>query len=922
MVDVTQEAAFAMDSSLESIATLPVQEVLKSHDIDLERGLTQKQVEQRLEQFGPNKVSSKPKTGPAELLLRQFQSSVVILLLVAAIISFATHDNLQAAGILAAVFINAIVGFATELKAQISLESLEQIAGPTSRVLREGHDLTIPSSELVPGDIVILDQGTRVPADLRLLETHNLKIDESIVTGESIPVYKCERPVDGLGASVTTALHGTYVLEGRGLAVVTKTGKNSTLGQLQCSLYEGHSVPTPLEQRLDGLGQQLTWLTVLLCVLIAVVGLLQQQDFWMMLEASIALAVAAIPEGLPVVATLALAIGTQRMVKAGALIRQLAAVETLGCTTVICSDKTGTLTENKLQVTDIYVDAKSLSVTGSGYEPRGEIKHHGESMHLDPALQNLLRAAALCNDATLEQGEQDQWTVSGDPTEGALLAAAGKIGIERRELEKTHPRISEIPFDLSTKKMTTLHKLDEGDIRAFIKGSPERVIRDSIRVHTSEGESELDERGRKVFLEKNDEYANQGLRVLAIASKRIDESCEEEDHHSQANEQLTLLGLVAMRDVPRKGVGAAIDRCRQAGIRVLMLTGDHPSTAKSIARELHISDDGGVPASGEILLGSDLENLSQEQLILRLNNASVLARVTPRLKLEVVKALQASKNVVAMTGDGVNDAPALQQANIGVAMGQAGTDLAREASNMVITDDNFSTIVGAIEQGRIIYDNIRRAICYLLTAALASVVTVAGVMIFDNALPLTPLQLLWLNLVMHIFPGLGIVLQGAAPGMMERPPRDPQEKLLGRFEISQIVAQSFIVSLSVLVAIEMYKLVIGTPIVSTTIAFATISFALLFQAWSWLFIRPYAEHGKERAPINSFMYLMMFISYALVFMGIYLPGLNTVLETAPLSLYGLSVATIMSTASMIVCWLYTWFDRRIGVGGSNATQFK
>lgn len=860
---------------------------------DIASGLDNSMVQRRLSEFGPNEFHSAEKTSVRELLIRQFTSSVVVLLLVASAVSFFTNEVLQACGILIAVFINAIVGFATEYRAKVSLEALSKMAGPVAHVVREGKRQEIPANQLVPGDIIILSAGSRVPADLKLVDAHSLNIDESIMTGESLPVTKASHPIDD-DESVTFAKHGTHVLSGRGRGFVTATGQNSSLGKLQKSLLNKERVATPLERKLDELGQQLSILTVIVCVFVAVVGLLYKHDVWSMLEAGIALAVAAIPEGLPVVATLALAVGTQRMVKAGALIRQLAAVETLGCTTIICSDKTGTLTENKLLVTDLYTDGRHLNVSGVGYEPEGAITENGRVVESDELLELLFRAITLCNDARLIKTQEDKsWRVAGDPTEGALLAAAQKYGLAPADLRRSNPRISEFPFDLNSKKMSTIHEDEKQHQTVYSKGSPERIIEDAELIFTSDGPILFTDRMKREYLKVNSAFADHGLRVLGIAMKRMERGEKNFEHG------LVFLGLVGMKDTARHGVDTAIEKCDDAGIRVMMLTGDQKKTAASIAHELHILTER-ENTKERILEGSDLEDITDEQLSARLEQARVIARVTPELKLKIVKALQEKNNVVAMTGDGVNDAPALQQANIGVAMGLAGTDLAREVSNMVITDDNFTTIVTAIEQGRIIYDNIRRSICYLLTATGASVVAIAVAMITTGFLALNPLQLLWLNLIMHVFPGLGIVLQGAAPGTMQRKPRSPSEKLIEGPERNQIIFRSLVVALAVLGSIEWAKRLSLDVETTCTIAFATISLALLYQAWAWLFVKRKGEGAAQAAPVNGFMYIMMAISYALVVVAIYVPPLQLVLKTVPLAPMQLGIAMAAATVSLIV----------------------
>ena len=920
MLTEEEKVQISEDSSLASIAARSLAEIKSDFDVDLLLGLTEADVLARRKRWGKNQVIPEDQVTVFQLLYRQFASSVVVLLLVAALISFATGDHLQAIGILIAVIINAVVGFITEMRAKVSLEALEQIASPTTRVVRGGSDHTVLASDLVPGDLVKLDAGSRVPADLRIIEDASLCLDESVLTGESIAKTKsstilADHEGDEADSFSTIAYHGTHVLDGRGMGVVVKTGSDTSLGELQQSLIESHTVPTPMEVRLEELGRQLTWLTVVMCVVIVAIGLLYKHDFWSMLEAAIALAVAAIPEGLPVVATLALAMGTQKMVKLGSLIRQLAAVETLGCTTIICSDKTGTLTQNKLMVTDICLGVDELKVSGEGFKPEGKIEKTSSGQESyrcedDAVLQELVLAGLLCNDSTLTEEPEEGWVILGDPTEGALLVLAAKAGLgsELIEVSQAHKRLKEFPFDLERKRMVTINALGsssgseaENEVRAFIKGSPEVVIESCSHLRTGSGLDDLDEEWRARYLALNDQYAGKGLRVLALAEKNLSKDEVESCSFSDFEQGLTLLGLVAMQDRARKGVYEAIQKCRSAGIKVMMLTGDQVRTAVNIAKDLKLAE---TIAERSVVSGAQLGKLTSSEEKERLKEAVVLARVNPSLKLNIVKTLQEMGNVVAMTGDGVNDAPALKQANIGVAMGRSGTDLAREASNMVITDDNFATIVSAIKEGRMIYENIRRAICYLLTATVASVVTIAAAIIYDGTLAMEPLQLLWLNLIMHIFPGLGIVMQEAAPGIMQRPPRDAKESIIGRFEAEQIVVRALAVSIGVLGAIIMTRLVDGSDLYVTTVAFSTIAIGLLFQAWAWLFLNP--DHKAPKPPVNRFMYLMMFVSYLSVITAVYLPGLASILKTQPLELPELFTVFFFSGGSVILTLFYEY----------------
>ncbi|MBS1989696.1 MAG: cation-transporting P-type ATPase [Cyanobacteria bacterium SZAS LIN-3] len=872
--------------------------LLQHYGVNPETGLSDEAAAARLTQFGANRMKAAKSTGGWSIFFRQFQGTVVILLLVASAISYAMHEIIQAVAIMAAVVINAVIGFISEWRAKVSLEELEALAGPTARVLRAGHEKEIPAQGIVPGDIVILDVGARVPADLRLTDSAALSIDESSMSGESVAICKSASAEVGDEGDPLLALQGTLVVSGRGRGIVIATGDQTKLGHLGQLLTSTVSARTPLEDRLEELGKQLTVLISVLCVVLAAIGIWHKENPWLMIQTAIALAVAAIPEGMPVVATLALAVGTQRMVRAQALVRQLAAVETLGCTTVICSDKTGTLTENQMVVTELACDRRHLRMTGVGYEPVGEISEHGRPVCAieDQILVELLRAAALCNDAKLENNPDEAgWHVHGDPTEGALIAAAGKVGLSQEQLILDYPRIGEIAFDLERKRMTTVHQKADASAVAYVKGSPESILKRAAFVHTNEGDSTIGSDEMAWFKRMNEELASRGLRVLAIARKNL-EHIPSELLAAEIEKDLTLLGLVGMSDRPRQGVEEALQDCKKAGIKVIMVTGDHPTTARAIARDLNLLE---ARAAGDpILTGGELSKMNDAEMRLALRGATVLARVTPEMKLAVVRGLQADGEIVAMTGDGVNDAPALRQSNIGVAMGRSGTAMAREASSMVITDDNFTTVVKAVRQGRIIYANIRKSISYLLTASTASVLCVAGCVIFDLGMAFSPLQLLWLNLIMHIFPGLGIVLQRGSDDVMNIPPRSASEKLLSPGIERQIIIRSIICSITVLCALQLHTQLAGAAAKLSTVGLVTLSLTLLLQAWSWSRADKPLLPGKS-AQINWPMLINIGISGALLFVAVYLPALQIVLQTSPLDppeMLRIAVLSVLSAA--------------------------
>lgn len=845
-----------------------LERVVQSLCVDLDRGLAESEVKSRLEAEGANAITRVVDVRPFKILLEQFKSSVVILLLVAAVISAILNEYLQTVGIIVAVLINALIGFITEYRAKISLEKLSQLAGAVARVRRGNRERIISVNELVRGDLVVLQPGDRIPADLKLVEAPALSIDESIMTGESIPVWKSVSGQQDWELSVL--FQGTSIASGRAKAIVIATGKDTRLGALATRTSEIDDSATPLQLGLEELGKRLTWFTIIICVIVGFVGVaFRGIDILHMLETSIALAVAAIPEGLPVVATLALAIGIRRMVRKKALVRRLTAVETLGCTTIICTDKTGTLTENKMMVNEIVTKGGATKFSGAGYDP------HGEVLGSNAETERLLIAAALCNDASLQQ-TNERWQITGDPTEGALLVAARKTGLDDHKLVQQFPRIVEIPFDLNRKRMSTVHSEDDG-IFVFCKGSPEIVLPLCPYVLSGDSIEQMSDTDRHQFMQRNHEMADAGLRVLAVAQKRIAQGkvCIDVDN---LESDLTFLGLVAMSDSLRPNVEEAIARCKRAGIQILMLTGDQQRTAEAIARSIGITD--------------------------------VRSRVTPEMKLEVVRELRAKGEIVAMTGDGVNDAPALKQSNIGIAMGESGSDLARDASDLVITDDNFATIVSAIEEGRAIYRNIKRAIAYLLTASLSSVMVVAIGILFSKELLLTPLQILWLNLIMHVFPGIGLVMQRDTKDAMLLPPRTPGEPLLTKANIYSILVRSLIVSVATAFAPVLAHHG-GTGASDSSIFLAVVSMCLILQSWSWLWDRSANAAGRAfrwSTLLNGPMLATSLIGCTLVVLAGQFPPLLAVLQTQPLDTHDWTVSLVVSFVTFALTLLLSRID--------------
>jgi Ca2+-transporting ATPase len=881
---VDSEIKFVLDEA----AYMSAEQVIAQLETNVSFGLSHKLAEKRLKHFGYNKLSKTKEPSALLTFIEQFRSPVILLLVVATVIAAIMQEFVQMIAIAVAILINAVIGFTMEFRANTSLRALEKLAAPLARVRRSGLEMEIPAADLVPGDLVILDAGSRVPADVKIVDAAGLSIDESMLTGESVPVHKSAIINDGNGA-VTIGNQGTVVMAGRAKAVVVSTGDNTRLGQLGRQISEIDFSSTPLEKNLEELGHRLTWMVLFTCLILFLIGIICKHNIEMVLEISIALAIASIPEGLPIVATLALAVGTQRMVRENALIRYLGAIETLGCAQVICADKTGTLTLNQMSVTDIVVDKRHLQVSGSGYAPVGKISELGNVLNIDtePILEKLLMAAALCNDARLESHAEDyRWHIHGDPTEGALITAVTKAGFDHQDLKSKYPRLREIPFDLTRKRMTTVHSLSEQSYTAFVKGSPESILAVSSRYLSNNGVKILDKETINWFNAQNHKLASEGKRTLAIAMRDMSANTDKQGDDIETN--LILLGLVAMLDQIKPGVHEAIQSCKRAGIDVVMLTGDQAATAGAIAKELNIISNNNY----HVVTGDHIEGMNSDLLRQTVQGANVLARIKPEMKLAIVSALQANGKVVAMTGDGVNDAAALRQADIGVCMGRMGTELAREASDMVITDDNFSTIVKAIEQGRTIYSNIARATAYLLTTSLATVLTIATTVVFSSNLFVTPLQILWLNLIMHIFPSLGIVLQKASPDVMTEPPRKSTDPFLGKYQTVQILLCSIAVAVVTIGVVSAYQQ-FSQETKLGTILITTLSMSLLFQAWSWL---PSRRLGVQYS-INWSMLVSSGLGLILLLLSLYLAPLRKILQMQQLSLVELTIILLLAAFS-------------------------
>jgi Ca2+-transporting ATPase len=782
----------------------PAEDVVRALGIDTATGLSEREAADRLQKFGPNSFDTRVGLPMWRVLVRQFAGIVVWLLIAAAAVSWFTGSRLEAAAIFVVLVINAFIGFFVEARANRAIAALRKHTSTMARVRRNGLEITIDASGLVVGDVIALAAGDRVPADARLIEAPFLRVDESTFTGESVPVEKSIEPV-GLSSILadrrSMVYMGTLLVGGRAAAVVTATGISTQLGRVGLLIEKTSDERTPLEIRLESLGRRLVYVVLGIALLVLLVGVLRGDAFFLMIEVSISLAVAAVPEALPAMTTLILALGVLEMARHKAIVRRLSAVETLGCTSVIWTDKTGTLTENRMTVTELR-------------GPNGDLLRAPNVATDDQRFSDLLAVAVLCNDAQLgPNGKREDDT--GDPTEIALLAAASDRDVDISEIRTNHEKVSEEPFDPASKRMLTVVRAKEtGRSYAFLKGGPSAVKAMCSEVAFPEGPRELTDAGREELGSINDRMAQAGLRVLAFAIKPLENPSDSHDSG------FTFLGFAGMEDPPRAGVVDAIDAAKTAGIRVVMLTGDQVLTAKTIAERLGIADDGEIAA----VHSSDIASADDEYLRKTAATANVFARVSPADKLRVVEALQASGEIVAVTGDGINDAPALKRANIGVAMGQRGTEAAKEASDIVLADDNFSTIITAVEGGRRIYANIIKFVHLLFSHNLGEVIFIFTAMMAGLPLPLLPLQILWMNLVTDIFPALALVLEPAERDLMRRPPRSPDQSILSAGFLFLIGWQGAMLAAIALFAYVWAINVYGEGVHSRTVAlFALIS---------------------------------------------------------------------------------------------------
>ncbi|MFZ7103016.1 MAG: cation-translocating P-type ATPase [Peptococcaceae bacterium] len=873
---------------------------------DLEKGLPQEESANRLTIYGPNALEEAPPRSLISMFIEQMKEVLVLILIGAALVSGALGEWEDTIVILIIVIINAALGVYQENKAEQALKALKEMTKASVKVVRDGEINQLEVDALVPGDIVILDTGDSIPADARLIEAASLRVNEAALTGESVPAEKNLNVIDkedvSIGDRTNMVFKGTAVTAGRGKALIVETGMKTQLGRIAQMLQEAPNEATPLQRQLAKLGKILGIAAAAIVAVVFIAGLLRGEEIVEMFMTAIALAVAAIPEGLPSVVTIVLALGVTRMSKRNAIIRKLPAVETLGVATYICSDKTGTLTKNEMTVTGIYVNHELLRVSGIGYEPRGDFsKEKGQKIAPleDKSIEFMLSGGALNSDARLSYTD-NRYQIIGDPTEGALVVAAEKAGLKKNDLERKYPRIEEIPFDSARKMMTTFHKLEQ-EIVSLTKGAPDVLLARCRELMTEQGKIPLNEEMQSKLLEVNSKLASQGQRVLALAVRKWSEKPENPTSDT-VEKDLVFIGFYSIIDPAREEVKDAVAVARTAGIRTVMITGDHQDTAVAIAKELDIWRKG-----DGILTGVKLEKMSEEQLKEHVLKTTVYARVSPEHKLRIVDALKAHGHVVAMTGDGVNDAPALKRADIGSAMGITGTEVSKEASDMVLLDDNFATIVNAVEEGRTIYNNIRKSIQYLLSCNTGEIVAIFSAIILGLGSPLTPIQILWLNLVTDGPPALALGLEPPEKGVMRQKPRNPRETVFAGGVGKDILILGATIGL---ISLASYWLALqwGRTIEEAhTMAFVTMAFSQLVHSFN---VRSLDKSIFKTGIVSNKALVAAFgVSAALQLAAIYIPFLRDVFETALLQTSDLLVALGLSLVPLLISEVIKLFKK-------------
>ncbi len=873
-------------------------------------GISSEEALRRLHEFGPNELKETKKKTPLMMFLDQFKDFMIVVLIVAAVVSGVIGELVDTVAIVVIVILNAIIGFVQEYRAEKAMEALKEMAAPAAMALRENKIMSIHATELVPGDVVLLEAGRIVPADIRLTEAAQLKIEEAALTGESIPVEKTAGRLSGesipLGDRKNMAYKGTIVSYGRGTGLVVATGMETELGKIATLLQEEEEVKTPLQKRLAKFGQRLGLAVLAICAIVFTAGLMRGEEPLLMFLTAISLAVAAIPEALPAVVTISLALGAKKMVRQNALVRKLPAVETLGSVTYICSDKTGTLTLNRMTVEELYVEGELVKADGDR-SVRLEDKHGLNSLLLNYStsqpLPLLLTSMSLSNDAALDKDGNS----IGDPTEIALFEMAARNGFEKGLLEKEFPRIAELPFDSDRKCMTTFHDLSSSQVRpssviSFTKGAFESVVEKSTYILSPEGVKELTESVRNELVAANEKMADDGLRTLAFGIRQWD-ILPGEMTPGNVEADLTFIGLTGLMDPPREEAKESVRICRTAGIKPVMITGDHPLTARNIAGRLGIIGDG-----DGVMTGQELEKLSLEEFEERVEDIRVYARVAPEQKIKIVKALQDKGEFVAMTGDGVNDAPALKRADIGVAMGITGTDVSKESAHMILLDDNFATIVKAVKEGRRIFDNIRKFIKYTMTSNSGEIWTIFIPPFIGLPIPLLPIHILWINLVTDGLPGLALAMEPAEKGIMNKPPRHPKESIFSHGLGYHLLWVGLLMG-----AVAVFTQAYFINVLEThwqTMVFTVLS---LSQMGHVLAIRSDTESlFKLGIFSNKPLLYAVLLTFILQMATIYIPVLNPIFRTAPLTAGELGITLLLSSVVFIAVEIEKWWFRRRG----------
>ena len=886
------------------------EEVLKNLGTSIEKGLTDLEVQKRLEKYGTNELMEKPKEGLITKIINQFSDFLILILIAAALVSIFIGETRDSIVILSIVVVNAFLGIYQEGKAEKALEALQKMTSPTAKIIRNGHLDVISTTNLVPGDLVVLESGDIVPADIRLVESSNLKIDEASLTGESVPVEKRSNKIyekdTPLGDRQNIAYMGTIITYGRAKGVIVETGHNTEIGRIATQIQSFDEELTPLQKKLNELGKYLGIITIIVCIIVFGVGLLQGREIMDMFMVAISLAVAAIPEGLPAIVTIVLALGMNKMVKRNAIVKKLLAVETLGSITVICSDKTGTLTQNEMTVVRIFTGNKIYNVTGVGYDPSGEFEIEGRKIEVSEIadLKNMLSIGVLANDADINS-TNGVFRVVGDPTEGALVTLAHKGNIIKKHINEEYPRIEEIPFDSDRKMMTTFHKnYIPGKIVSFTKGAPDIIIKKCKYISINGEVKVLDDILRKKILNMNNSFAKDALRVLALSYREYDRLPNNIASNNIENEMI-FVGLAGMIDPSRSEAKDAIVKCKEAGIRPIMITGDYKETAYAIAKELGIAK-----SINEVMVGEELNGISDIEFKRVVKNTTVYARVSPEHKVRIVSALKANGEIVAMTGDGVNDSMALKKADIGISMGITGTDVAKNTAEVILTDDNFASIVSAVEEGRVIYSNIRKFVFFLLSCNIGEIIIVFFSILLNLPIPLLPIQLLWLNLVTDSFPALALGVEKGEEDIMKLKPRNPESPIIDKHMMIDIIVQSIAIGTTTLLAyIWALNTFTDSLMKARTITFATLILAELLRAFSSRSER----HILFEIGIfsNPTMIYATTLSFFLLLIVIYIPFLQPVFHTYPLGLIDWGIILSFALLPLIISELYkTIFSKR------------